>query len=158
MILYNCHHSGDQYRITKFNDGNIESSYLTTHSECDCPAGFRPTCRHRQMLPQMLADGIINTHWFLEWDNKGGVVDIFGTPKTTIDKLLEPIVPAGQHTAAEPELTGLQEELILMGFHQPELCGQIEPTSELCQDEGCPQSAIEHVCVTSPSPKPWRRF
>src|SRR5579859_4963539 len=66
--LYNLHHDGDQYRITKFTDGNVESSYLCTETECECPAGVRPTCRHRQMLPSMLAAGITNTHWFWDYD------------------------------------------------------------------------------------------
>lgn len=67
-ILYNCHHDGDQYRITKFTDGNPESSYLCTFAECTCPASHRPTCRHRQMLPLMIAHNIINTHWFWNYD------------------------------------------------------------------------------------------
>jgi hypothetical protein len=66
--LYNCHHDGDQYRITKFIDGNPESSYLTTHRECDCPAGSRPTCRHRQMLPEFLERDLVNSHLFIAWD------------------------------------------------------------------------------------------
>ena len=75
------------YRITKFVDGEPEGSYLVTERECECPAGPRPTCRHRQMLPQMLHDGIANTHWFLEWDNKRGVVDFNGASKRLYDEL-----------------------------------------------------------------------
>jgi hypothetical protein len=66
--IYNCHHDGDQYRITKFVDGNPESSYLTTFESCECPAGHRDTCRHRQMLPAMLDRNLVNTHLFLAWD------------------------------------------------------------------------------------------
>lgn len=68
---------GDRHRITKFVDGEVESSYHTTHTECDCPAGRRPSCRHRQMLPQMIAAGIVNTHWFWDFD-WGRVVDFEG--------------------------------------------------------------------------------
>ena len=68
LTLYNCRHSGDQYRITKFEDGNPTSSYLTTHAECDCPAGSRPTCRHRQMLPNMLQSNLFNSDLFWNFD------------------------------------------------------------------------------------------
>lgn len=54
--LYNCRVDGDQHRISKFDaDLNVESSYLTNGRECDCPAGHRPICRHRTMLPRFLA-------------------------------------------------------------------------------------------------------
>ncbi len=63
--LYNCHTDGDQYRITKFDSlGNVESTYLCTIDECECPAGFRPTCRHRHMLPRFLAKGAVNSFYF----------------------------------------------------------------------------------------------
>lgn len=68
--IYNCHHDGDQYRITKFVDGTPEGSYLTTFSECECPAGHRDTCRHRQMLPEFIDRNLVNTHLFLNWDDK----------------------------------------------------------------------------------------
>jgi hypothetical protein len=67
--IYNCHHDGDQYRITKFVDGSPEGSYLTTFSECECPAGARDTCRHRQMLPEFIDRELVNTHLFLNWDH-----------------------------------------------------------------------------------------
>lgn len=72
-ILYNCHTDGDQYRITKFNDGEVESSYLCSSDECQCPAGSRPTCRHRMMLPMFLARGAVNSFWFLDFERKGWV-------------------------------------------------------------------------------------
>lgn len=95
-ILYNCHTDGDNYRITKFNDGEVESSYLCSTTECQCPAGSRPICRHRLMLPMFLNRGVVDSFYFLDFDRKGWVSN-------------------------EPALTGFQEELILMGFHQPEL-------------------------------------
>ncbi len=74
MSLYNCRHSGDQYRITKFDvDMNVEASYLCTTSECDCPAGVRPTCRHREMLPRFLQRQYVGTEWFFDYDRGGWV-------------------------------------------------------------------------------------
>lgn len=83
MTTYNCKHSGDEYRITKFNrDGDTESSYLCSHAECTCPAGSRPTCRHRQMLPAFLDLNLVNSYLFLDWDNGRRVVDFQGQPAT----------------------------------------------------------------------------
>jgi hypothetical protein len=74
-FLYSCRHDGDQYRITKLDeDLNVESSYLCTFEECDCPAGVRPTCRHREMLPKFVARKAVGTGWFFDYD-RGGWVD-----------------------------------------------------------------------------------
>lgn len=73
-FLYNCRHAGDQYRITKFDEHmNVESSYTCTTDECDCPAGVRPTCRHRQMLPKFIQREHIGDEWFLDFDRGGWV-------------------------------------------------------------------------------------
>lgn len=79
-VLYNCKHSGDQYLITKFDrHGEVESSYLCDHGQCQCPAGVRDTCRHRQMLPMFLEEGLVNTNLFLNWD-KRSITDFNGLP------------------------------------------------------------------------------
>lgn len=98
--LYNLRHDGESYRITKFHDDEVEASYLVTHENCDCPAGHRHTCRHRQMLPDLLP--IIDTHWFWNFDTHT-LVDLMGTPKATLDALIAPIVcaPAEQDTSPE---------------------------------------------------------
>jgi len=69
MSLYNAKSTDhpDTFLFTKFDDDlNIvdESIYLTSEAECTCPAGTRPTCRHRQMLPSFLATDRIDTDWF----------------------------------------------------------------------------------------------
>lgn len=96
MILYNCKHDGDQYRITKFIDGNPEASYLCTHSECECPAGHRDTCRHRQMLPQMLAHHIVNTQWFWNYDQHMAT-DFDGAQVSLYETTPADVARAGQH-------------------------------------------------------------
>src|SRR5229473_2775061 len=74
MTLYSCRHSGDQYRITKFDDDRIVlSTYLCTETECDCPAGVRPICRHREMLPKFLERKAIDTDWWFDYDRGGWV-------------------------------------------------------------------------------------
>lgn len=78
--LYNCRHDGDQYRVTKFHDGEVQGSYLVTHSECTCPAGSRPTCRHRQMLPEFIDRHLVNSHLFWNHDDGGFSCDFEGNP------------------------------------------------------------------------------
>lgn len=96
MILYSAKSTIDveghsATRITKFVDGEVESSYLTTPANCDCPAGVRPTCRHRQMLPHMIQCDIINTNWFYNFD-RGLVVDFEGVSR----QAHETAKPAGE--------------------------------------------------------------
>ncbi len=88
QTLYSLRTDGDQFRITKFVDGEVESSYLCTEVECECPAGHRPSCRHRQMLPMMLACGICSTHWFWDFDSHRAC-DFEGNLKSNFDALNE---------------------------------------------------------------------
>lgn len=67
MPLYNLKTSNGEYKITKFDeDLNPESSYLVSNDACECPAGHRSTCRHRQMLPVFQMAGRANTRWFFD--------------------------------------------------------------------------------------------
>lgn len=69
MSIYNAKKVDDAVRITKFTeDLDVESSYITSGSTCDCPAGVRDTCRHRQMFPSLVER--IDTPWFFDWDNR----------------------------------------------------------------------------------------
>lgn len=112
-ILYNCRHSGDQYRITKFDsDMNPQASYLCTLEECECPAGVRPMCRHRQMLSRFITRGHVGDEWFFDFD-RGGWVQM-----------------GEEWKRQEPELTGFQEEQILMGFHQPDMIAALKADGE----------------------------
>lgn len=71
MTCYNAKKANGGYRITKFDDNlEVESSYVTSTHECDCPAGSRDTCRHRQMLPEFISRERIDSWWFLDWDNR----------------------------------------------------------------------------------------
>jgi len=70
MALYNLRSSDGDWRITKFdNDLNPESSYLVSAEACECPAGVRPTCRHRQMLPKLLAAQAEDSPMFYDFDH-----------------------------------------------------------------------------------------
>jgi len=99
--LYNLRTIPSGFQVTKFDDDfNVESSYeMTQDSEvrCGCPAGARPTCRHRQMFSQ-LRDRV-DTAWFLDFDTRAWV-DPTGEAKADYDDT---------HREAETELKqGLQ--------------------------------------------------
>ena len=72
MTYYHLAHGdfsadGD-YIITKLTpDFVAEATYNLSLRECTCPAGHRPTCRHRQMLPTFLAAGHISDGYLLSW-------------------------------------------------------------------------------------------
>ena len=74
MSLYNLKSlDGTDYCITKFDaELNVEGDYLMkvegTVITCSCPAGPRPTCRHRDMLRQFKLTNRVNTEWFYEWE------------------------------------------------------------------------------------------
>lgn len=100
--LYNLRTEGDGFRITKFTDGDPEGSYRVSLHECECPAGHRASCRHRQMLPQMLAHGIVDSMWFWNFDTHR-VVDFNGELKSNLDALNElAAVGEAQHVEVTP--------------------------------------------------------
>lgn len=69
MTLYNIRKGPAGFCITKFTDDlNVEASYNVNSKTCNCPAGFRPTCRHRKMLPRMLAH--VGDSWFYDYEHQ----------------------------------------------------------------------------------------
>lgn len=109
QTLYSLRTDGDQFRITKFVDGEVESSYLCSEVECECPAGHRPSCRHRQMLPMMLATGIVNSHWFWDFDMhracdfEGNLKSNFDAMQALVDAQPKLDFDALNELAAEPK-------------------------------------------------------
>ena len=95
--LYNMHTEGSQYRCTKFDSlGNVESTYLCTATECECPAGHAPVCRHRNMLPKFLAREAVNSFWFYDYDRGGWVASEPGVA-------MKPVVLEGPPISQEPD-------------------------------------------------------
>ena len=73
LSLYTLHASPQpgEYIIQKFDtDYNVESVYALTLTECQCPQGHKPKCRHRQMLGMFIAHKHIGDGWFLQWENR----------------------------------------------------------------------------------------
>lgn len=109
MALYNLKSSDSQWRITKFtNDLEVESSYLTSETECACPAGVRPQCRHRQMLPKMLAVGAEDSGMFYDYDK-----DQFFEPITNEVEEMQPAIisPLEVETMIELPLDSTPEQV-----------------------------------------------
>lgn len=157
-ILYSCRHDGDLYRISKFNDGNVESSYLTDGSACDCPAGQRRVCRHREMLPLFIRRGAVNSGWQLDYD-RGGWVQMYAdevehtTPaELTIATMIELPADSTAEQVAEA-FAGLSSEASTTPA-EPLL-----PGTNLTASQVSPQLAMELEYRASPPPaKSWRRF
>lgn len=71
MTSYTCRpdSASGKHRLTKLDaDFNVEASYLTDAFSCDCPAGKRPSCRHRTMLPEFLTRSRDTGTWFYDYD------------------------------------------------------------------------------------------
>lgn len=48
--------------------GTYEMSKTGTYIECSCFASNKPTCRHRQMIPEFEVEDRFNSHWFYSFD------------------------------------------------------------------------------------------
>ena len=73
MILYNCCSTDHnlEYVVTKFDDSfEVESSYTTSLSSCECPqfTGRGKECRHIKMLGLFINSEHIDDNYFLEYE------------------------------------------------------------------------------------------
>ena len=116
MSLYNLKSVDGNWRITKFtNDLDVESSYITSETTCECPAGVRPSCRHRQMLPRMLNVGAEDSGMFYDFER-----DVFLEPiegEDTQPVIVSPITEdfkiveyTGTNVATEDEVVSAANE------------------------------------------------
>lgn len=79
------------WRIAKFDTNMaLEASYVLDWDLCECPAGDKPTCRHRKMLKTFISAGHVNDGWFLDYDAK-----VWSKP-------LAELLSAGEPTACQP--------------------------------------------------------
>lgn len=139
--LYNCKHDGDLFRVTKFDgDFNVESSYLCTLTECDCPAGHRPRCRHREMLPKFIQRGHVGDEWFYDHDRGGWVQGASRDLEDNLSKSNEQLIAEAQ--SLEPSLTIATQREILIGDTNADWESSSTP-------EGLGQTSEQR-----PSPKP----
>lgn len=139
--FYNCKHDGDQYRVSKFNKHlEVESSYLCTLSECECPAGHRPSCRHRNMLPKFIQRDHIGDNWFYDFDRGGWVQMDLGEPEPKVTGAALPFQTDGvTHTVAYMTDGSIQQYTTIEGEALPI---QPIPVTELA-----PRPALESVQI-----------
>lgn len=105
MSLYNLKSADGNWRVTKFtNDLEVESSYITSLSECDCPAGSRPTCRHRQMLPKMLEVGAEDSPMFYDFDKDQFFEPLVSEANESSGTVLESTFPVPPATPSDENL------------------------------------------------------
>lgn len=114
--LYNCRHDGDIFRITKFDsDWNVEASYLCDLVACECPAGHRPSCRHRQMLPKFIQREHLGDEWFFDFDRGGWIQGA--------SKDLEPSLTIVTNAIVDEDEIELIEPSAIMGDGSPHMGG-----------------------------------
>ena len=76
MTLYNLKRTDSGYTMVKFDsDFNVAAIYNLSPDKggklaCDCPAGPRPTCKHRKMIPIFLASGAVDSVRFYDYERQ----------------------------------------------------------------------------------------
>ena len=78
--LYNCYSTPQGHRIVKFdsllpveavyNLSQARDSKGKPYLSCDCPAGPRPSCKHRKMLSAFALAGAVNSDRFLCYETQ----------------------------------------------------------------------------------------
>lgn len=71
MSLYNIKVIPTGFTIAKFDDDcNFEVAYNISVDlcSCTCPAGPRPSCKHRKMVPRMVHQ--LGSGWFYDYDKQ----------------------------------------------------------------------------------------
>ena len=140
MSLYNLRSSGysdpDKFAITKFDeDMNPLNTYDVSLNECTCPAGVRPTCRHRTMLPHFLATNRFDNDWFYDFES--------GKWEQPFEPLDEPASAASDTDNQAPGHTDL--------MISP------EAIEEALASATAPETVIEQPSLALAPAKPWRR-
>lgn len=71
MTFYSMRSHDGGFSITKFDaDLNPLDTYQVSPDACTCPAGVRPSCRHRQMLPVFIAADAIDQPMFWSFEEQ----------------------------------------------------------------------------------------
>ncbi len=151
-MLYNCMSIPMGYRIGKFDgDLNLEAAYHVglNGRECDCPAGNKPICKHRKMLPIFKDAEHINDGWFLNWNTRQ-----WAAPPEELKDLLE------QSEISEEVTAQLQQDMAATVANAFEGSSTAAEVASSPAPANCPPvEDASGVHRPQPSPKPsWRRF
>jgi hypothetical protein len=137
MTLYSLRSALDDYRITKFDANlDVESSYIISADyphHCECPAGTRPTCRHRQMLPDLLP--LLDTPYFWDFERRLAV-DANGNLRPAEETKEETV---GDAFGRLPDIAAIDKVL------EPEFANSDWVT-------------VEAEAAIAPTPASWRRI
>lgn len=114
MTLYSLRTADGSFRITKLDDDlNPEpgASYLVSPEACECPAGQRYTCRHRQMLPKFIEMDAVDSPLMYHFETQE-FLDTSSVSDTSVEGLSErPMNPAvNELLDLAPEVSVLTEE------------------------------------------------
>ena len=146
-----------EYIVMKFDpDYEVESVYALSASLCVCPAGHRPTCRHRKMLPLFLAHHHVDDGWFLDWDTRlwrkplGQVTD--GYDGELADHLELPASTAcatpGPQSKTEPHLDNALNTILKPGF------GEATPMMDTIRTLAAEEEPSPATPPAAPAPAP----
>ena len=86
MTTYTCRATPAGFRFAKFDELGAPVATHTVDPSgrfCDCPAGTRPDCRHRQMLQAFAAEGRIDSGWFYNPDEEEWEPPLQAEPPTS---------------------------------------------------------------------------
>lgn len=141
--VYNIKSTPNGWQVNKFDDDfNLESSYEMTQSDgqtrCGCPAGARPTCRHRQMFPMLSLR--VDSPWFLDFDTRQWVDPTGEAGPEGFSKSDSPLDPQGSLGSSLPA-TPIQK------LHEP------EPQQSVREPEGY----VDRIAPTAQDSHPFRR-
>lgn len=138
MSLYNLKSADGDWRITKYdNDLNPEGSYLVSADACTCPAGARPTCRHRQMLPKFLAAGAEDSGMFFHFETEQFLTPDLGESNSSSD-LAETDDSSADSEVLEGEILEPNSILTLEEFGNRLMAKDITPSPYPYTEETCP--------------------
>lgn len=125
--LYSCREiPGSGFAITKFDsDLNPITTYEVTNATCTCPAGVRPTCKHRsRLLPAFMLRKHISDGWFLNDQNMMWHRPVDAVPGyTQLDQIEPPQGASGEGPGQSPLAAPVGPSPSASGRSQPDLIG-----------------------------------
>ena len=143
MILYSIRRGPHGYQLGKFDDDfNVAAVYDVDLKHCTCPAGPRPSCKHRKMLPRMLAK--VDTNQFYCYETQTWHQPLGDEPPVAGEARLVEGESASEASVFEQQ--GLEAHRELAKFQRAAVEPPIDGADEIAKPS-----------VASPSPSGIRR-
>lgn len=122
MTLYNIKTRDSTFICTKFDDDLnpvVGSSYEVSEVACTCPAGQRPTCRHRHMLDIFTTQGAVDQPAFYNYDSGAWYDEAPLPPPPTAEEVEAELGAEGPEPESLDEAT-LPEGITMITLDSPE--------------------------------------